>query len=85
MSQPQPKPFSIWDKNRLEFALSNMVDNCKSMMEYLGMVPVSTPCEACTFFEGANGNCKKWATIVPPENRPEGCENFFFNTSSAPF
>lgn len=82
MPQP-PKPFNVVDKVNLVNHLKIMIDNLNSMIGYFGTIPAQTPCQNCTFFD--QGNCKKWNSKIPEEVLPHGCENFFYNESSAPF
>jgi hypothetical protein len=81
---PSQKPFNIVDKMNMLNHIKIMMMNLDSWATYVTTIPVQTPCQNCTFFE-ESGNCKKWQSAVPVEAQPEGCENFFYNTNSAPF
>ncbi len=42
----------------------------------LAGLPVVTPCAQCAFFRADNGYCERWQTIVPPEHRAAGCDQW---------
>lgn len=73
------KPFNIWDKNSLKIHLMNL----QSLLVYLESIPCATPCRACNHFD--LGTCKKWEITIPDDIKEVGCEEFNFNSQSAPF
>lgn len=62
---------------------ASMLHQLEMAWDVVNELPTTTPCLFCIYDK--QGHCMKWDASIPKDALEKGCDQFVFDTDSAPF